>query len=101
MLGHIGLNVPDLEIAREYYADLMPRLGFESFLDDTDQFAFMPAGGTISKLVYKTLPRERFVTACDGRSTLGRDIVQASRSGAQLDPLICDPPSTNSVLPVM
>lgn len=52
MLGHIGLNVPDLEIAREYYADLMPRLGFESFLDDTDQFAFMPAGGKRGTFIF-------------------------------------------------
>jgi len=43
VLGHIGINVPDLEIARRYYADLMPLVGFESFLDDEDQFAFMPA----------------------------------------------------------
>lgn len=45
MLGHIGINVPDLEIARSYYGDLLPRVGFESFVDDDDQFAFMPANG--------------------------------------------------------
>ena len=45
VLGHIGINVPDLEIARRYYTDLMPLVGFESFLDDADQFAFMPADG--------------------------------------------------------
>jgi catechol 2,3-dioxygenase-like lactoylglutathione lyase family enzyme len=45
MLGHIGINVPDLEIARRYYADLMPRVGFEIFLDDSDQFAYRPAAG--------------------------------------------------------
>ena len=45
MLGHIGINVPDLEIARGYYRDLMPRVGFEAFVDDHDQFAFMPAAG--------------------------------------------------------
>src|SRR5690606_22029415 len=37
--------VPDLGVARTYYADLLPRVGFEPFVDDEDQFAFMPAGG--------------------------------------------------------
>ena len=45
MLGHIGINGPDLEMARAYYSDLMPRVGFESFVSDDDQFAFMPANG--------------------------------------------------------
>jgi catechol 2,3-dioxygenase-like lactoylglutathione lyase family enzyme len=45
VLGHVGINVPDLDIARRYYADLMPRVGFESFLDDADQFAYMPTAG--------------------------------------------------------
>jgi len=45
VLGHIGINVPDLEVARAYYGDLLPRVGFESFLDAHDQFAFMPADG--------------------------------------------------------
>ena len=45
MLGHIGINVPDLEVARSYYGDFLPRVGFESFVDESDQFAFMPADG--------------------------------------------------------
>lgn len=45
MLGHIGINVPDLETARDYYTDLLPRVGFEVFVSDADQFAFMPANG--------------------------------------------------------
>ncbi|WP_117000330.1 VOC family protein [Desertimonas flava] len=45
MLGHIGINVPDLAVARAYYADLMPQVGFEPFLDEPDQFAFRPARG--------------------------------------------------------
>jgi catechol 2,3-dioxygenase-like lactoylglutathione lyase family enzyme len=44
MLGHVGINVPDLEAARRYYGDLLPRVGFEQYVDDPDQFAFMPAG---------------------------------------------------------
>ena len=44
-IGHIGLNVPDLEIARAYYEPLMPALDYEPFLSDSDQFAYRPAGG--------------------------------------------------------
>ena len=44
-IGHLGLNVPDLEVARAYYDRLMPALEFERFLSDADQFAYRPAGG--------------------------------------------------------
>lgn len=45
VLGHIGINVPDLDAAREYYARLMPLVEFELFVDDADQFAYRPASG--------------------------------------------------------
>lgn len=45
MLGHLGINVPDLAAARSYYDALMPHLGFEPFLVADDEFAYMPAGG--------------------------------------------------------
>jgi catechol 2,3-dioxygenase-like lactoylglutathione lyase family enzyme len=45
MLGHMAVNVPDLEVARAYYDRLMPALDFEPFLVDDDQFAYWPAGG--------------------------------------------------------
>lgn len=45
MLGHLGINVPDLGAAKAYYAQIMPLLGFEIFLSTEDQFAFMPADG--------------------------------------------------------
>lgn len=45
MLGHLGVNVSDLNQARRYYHSLMPLLGFEPFLDDDDQFAYRPAKG--------------------------------------------------------
>jgi catechol 2,3-dioxygenase-like lactoylglutathione lyase family enzyme len=45
VLGHLGINVPDLAAARTYYGALLPALGFEAFLDATDEFAYMPAGG--------------------------------------------------------
>ena len=45
MLGHLGLNVPDLDAARAYYGELLPALGFAPFIDADDQFAYQPAGG--------------------------------------------------------
>jgi catechol 2,3-dioxygenase-like lactoylglutathione lyase family enzyme len=45
MLGHLGINVPDLAMAKQYYDALMPLLGFDRYLDAADQFAYRPAGG--------------------------------------------------------
>ncbi len=45
MLGHLGLNVPDLVAAKAYYDDLLPLLGYEPFVAADDQFAYLPAGG--------------------------------------------------------
>ena len=45
MLGHIGINVPDLTAAKSYYDEIMPLLGFESFLSHDDEFAYKPAAG--------------------------------------------------------
>lgn len=45
MLGHLAINVPDLEVARAYYDRVLPPLGFESFLAEKDQFAYRPAAG--------------------------------------------------------
>jgi catechol 2,3-dioxygenase-like lactoylglutathione lyase family enzyme len=45
MLGHLGVNVPDLAQAGTYYGTLMPLLGYEPFFSDEDAAAFMPAGG--------------------------------------------------------
>lgn len=42
MLGHLGVNVPDLAAARRYYGELMPLLGFELYLEAEDQIAFRP-----------------------------------------------------------
>jgi catechol 2,3-dioxygenase-like lactoylglutathione lyase family enzyme len=45
VLGHIGLNVPDLGQATAYYGALMPLLGYRPFLTAEDALAFMPAEG--------------------------------------------------------
>ena len=42
-LGHIGINVSNLEASYSYYSVLMPLLSHEPFLTDEDQFAFRPA----------------------------------------------------------
>lgn len=45
MLGHLGINVPDLSAAKEYYGQIMPRLDFDEFLSADDQVAYRPALG--------------------------------------------------------
>ena len=45
MLGHIGINVPDLAAAKSYYDQIMPLLGFEPFVSHDDEFAYKPAAG--------------------------------------------------------
>jgi catechol 2,3-dioxygenase-like lactoylglutathione lyase family enzyme len=45
MLGHIGVNVPDLPAAKRYYGELMPLLGFQLFLSNDAEFAYRPGGG--------------------------------------------------------
>jgi catechol 2,3-dioxygenase-like lactoylglutathione lyase family enzyme len=43
VLGHLGINDPDLAMARRYYDGLMPLLGFEPFFAADDEFAYKPA----------------------------------------------------------
>jgi catechol 2,3-dioxygenase-like lactoylglutathione lyase family enzyme len=45
VLGHLGINVPDLRASRSYYDAVMPLLGFEEFLTAEDEFAYRPATG--------------------------------------------------------
>jgi catechol 2,3-dioxygenase-like lactoylglutathione lyase family enzyme len=45
MLGHIGINMPDLDAARRYYGAIMPLVGFEVILDADDEFAYRPMAG--------------------------------------------------------
>jgi catechol 2,3-dioxygenase-like lactoylglutathione lyase family enzyme len=45
MLGHLGLNVPDLAVARAYYDEILPLLDYEPFLTHEDQFAYQPSAG--------------------------------------------------------
>ena len=45
MLGHLGINVPDLVQAKQYYDQVMPLLGYEEFVSAADEFAYRPADG--------------------------------------------------------
>ncbi len=45
VLGHLGINVPDLEGASASYGPLMPLLGYEPFPTAEHALAFRPAGG--------------------------------------------------------
>ena len=45
MLGHLGVNVPDLTAAKNYYDAVMPLLGFDEFFSADDEFSYRPADG--------------------------------------------------------
>ena len=36
VIGHLGVKLPDLELARRYYGALLPQLDFEPFVDADD-----------------------------------------------------------------
>jgi catechol 2,3-dioxygenase-like lactoylglutathione lyase family enzyme len=57
-LGHLGINVADLERSRAYYRDLLPLLGFDGFLDNPDEFAWRPAGGKPGTYLFFYPPTE-------------------------------------------
>jgi catechol 2,3-dioxygenase-like lactoylglutathione lyase family enzyme len=44
-LGHLGINVPDLEVAKAYFDQLMPLVGYEEFLSAAEEFAYRPVDG--------------------------------------------------------
>ena len=44
-LGHLGINVTDLQGAKAYYDELMPLVGFESFFVADEEFSYRPAAG--------------------------------------------------------
>jgi catechol 2,3-dioxygenase-like lactoylglutathione lyase family enzyme len=45
MVGHLGLNVPNVAKAKQYYDQLMPVLHYQPFLSEETQCAYMPEGG--------------------------------------------------------
>lgn len=60
MLDHLGINVPDLAIAKRYYDVMMPLLGFEPFFDSDKQFSYQPAAGKPgTRIFFYTTPEAR------------------------------------------
>jgi catechol 2,3-dioxygenase-like lactoylglutathione lyase family enzyme len=51
-IGHLGLAVPDLAVARSYYDRVLPALGYEPFLVDDDQFAYRPVDGKVGTFLF-------------------------------------------------
>ena len=52
-MDHIGVGVPDLAAAKEFYDDFMPIVGFEEwFPADEHQFNFGPAGHAGTQLFF-------------------------------------------------
>ena len=51
-LGHIGINVSDLEVSYSYYQALMPYLRYEQFLAHDDQFAIRPSGNKVGTYIF-------------------------------------------------
>jgi catechol 2,3-dioxygenase-like lactoylglutathione lyase family enzyme len=51
-LGHLGINVPNLAHAKQYYDTVMPLLGYETFLSGPDEFAYKPADGKIGTYIF-------------------------------------------------
>jgi catechol 2,3-dioxygenase-like lactoylglutathione lyase family enzyme len=62
VLGHLGINVPDLAAAKAYYDPLMPLVGFEPFFAAEDEFSYRPAGGRPGTFlfVYPALEEGRY-----------------------------------------
>ena len=52
MLGHLGINVPDLDGAKAYYDALMPLLGYEPFFDADDEFSYRPVQGRFGAYLF-------------------------------------------------
>lgn len=51
-LDHLGVGVPDLALARDYYDALMPLVGFRPFVSGEDYFAYRPAHGNGTQLFF-------------------------------------------------
>ena len=51
-LGHIGINVSDLEVSYSYYEALMPYLRYEQFLAHDDQFAIRPSDNKVGTYIF-------------------------------------------------
>ena len=51
-LDHLGINVPDVRAAREYFDALMPLVGFKPFFAGDDWFSYAPVGGEGTQMFF-------------------------------------------------
>jgi catechol 2,3-dioxygenase-like lactoylglutathione lyase family enzyme len=65
MIGHLGVNVTDLQRSKAYYDNLMPLLEFEPFLSHDDQFAYRPANEKPGTYLFFYPARENSVFSRD------------------------------------
>jgi catechol 2,3-dioxygenase-like lactoylglutathione lyase family enzyme len=45
VLGHLGINVPDLAAAKAYYDELVPLLDYQPFISSETECAYTPIDG--------------------------------------------------------
>lgn len=101
MLDHIGVNVPDLQVARRYYDALIPALGLKPFIVTDTQLSYRPAvddrgtriffytgdaGGTYSRfqtglqhLAFRVATRRRVDEVHAKAIELGSEVIRAPR----------------------
>ena len=51
-IGHLGINVADLDASKTYYDELMPMVSFEPFKHDEGQFSYRPRDGKIGTWLF-------------------------------------------------
>jgi catechol 2,3-dioxygenase-like lactoylglutathione lyase family enzyme len=55
-IDHIGVNVPDLALAREYYDAFLPLLGFQLCGSGEDWFGYRAPDGRGTRLIFNASP---------------------------------------------
>jgi catechol 2,3-dioxygenase-like lactoylglutathione lyase family enzyme len=57
-IDHIGVNVPDLDLAREYYDALVPLFGFELCGEGEDWFGYRSPNDNETRLIFNAAPED-------------------------------------------
>jgi len=89
-LGHIGINVSDLEVSYSYYEALMPYLRYEQFLAHDDQFAIRPSDNKVGTYIFFYPAEDIYHPTFAGLQHLAfivptrAEVEQASRAAHQL-----------------
>ena len=89
-LGHIGINVSDLEVSYSYYEALMPYLRYEQFLAHDDQFAIRPSDNKVGTYIFFYPAEDIYHPTFAGLQHLAfivptrAEVEQASLAGHQL-----------------